>query len=507
MAMGPSKKTRLRRRTLALWGAVLVLAVVPLTAAAAQQDPFDAPRRYIERVMAERGLASVSVAVAKDGQVLWKESFGWADRERRIAATPHTMYSLASISKPITATGVMILAARGVVDLDAPINDYMGIGRLTGLAADAEGATVRRVLAHTSGLPLHYQFFYEDEATRPPPMDESISRYGIVTYPPGAQFQYSNIGYGVLDHLIFRASQRSYGEFLRRELFLPLGLTHTTVDIGPGLEEYAATRYDERQQPIPFYAFDHPGASAVFSSAHDLIRFGVFHLGHDVGGKAVLNAADRRRMQQLETPHAEPEGYGLGWFLADEFGHRKVWHTGSMPGVSTMLALYPDDDVAVVVLMNNLARDLRYSINQEIAASVIPGYAEARAAQSGGSDSGERAEERLPDYLVGRWEGTLRTWESEHPLTLEVQGDGDVHVRIDQQLTVLLNDATIVDGRLTGTFAGQIPTKDAMREPRHHVVLNLRLEGGRLYGQASAQTYSSRNYYALTSYAELTRGR
>ena len=116
--------------------------------------------------------------MARNGAILWEEGFGWADRENRVPATEHTMYSLASISKPITATGVMVLKEQGKLDLDRPINDYLGAAKLKAWIGDAAEATVRRVANHNSGLPLHWHFFYEDETYGRPSMDETILRYG-----------------------------------------------------------------------------------------------------------------------------------------------------------------------------------------------------------------------------------------------------------------------------------------------------------------------------------------
>src|SRR5690348_8075895 len=118
--------------------------------------------------MVEHCIPSLVVAVAKGNTVLWEEGFGWADRERRIAATPHTLYSLASISKPITATALMILKERGVLNLEHPINHYLGERKLHARVGNIDEATVRRVANHTSGLPLHSQFFYQDEPDLPP---------------------------------------------------------------------------------------------------------------------------------------------------------------------------------------------------------------------------------------------------------------------------------------------------------------------------------------------------
>jgi CubicO group peptidase (beta-lactamase class C family) len=469
-------------------------------------------RATIASVMAERGLASIAVAAAQGGEVVWEEAFGWANREERIRATPHTLYSLASISKPISATGLMILEERGAVDVDRPVDDYLGGARLSGVGGDASRATVRRVMAHTAGLPLHYQFFYEGAGYAPPARAETIRRYAIVAHPPGTEFLYSNLGYGIVDHVISQASGRSYEDFMRSEVFVPLGLTRTSVGLPPSLAPYAAVRYGSENRPVPFYDFDHPGASAVWSSAHDLVRFGLFHLGHvPEGGRRILSEQTVHEMQRQETPDGGT-GYGLGWFMEEEAGYRKAWHTGSMPGVSTMLALYPELDIAVVVLLNNLARDLRVSISQDIVAALDESYAQALAAAraedgggGGGSGGGGGGGFRPPSSLVGEWAGTLRTWEREIPMRVTVAADGDVHVAVEGQLEAVLNGAGFSGGRLQGRYAGRIPTPDVMRWPLHSVALDLKLEGDRLWGQASAQTEADPTYYSLASFVDLRR--
>lgn len=241
-----SRETGLRRHRLIL--AVILLALVLAPSYGVATDRWDSVRALIRQTMTGAKPPSISVAVAHGGTIIWEESFGWADREKMIAATPQTMYSLASISKPITATGLMTLVERGAIDLDKPANEYLGTAKLTGLAGDATGATVRRVLSHTAGLPLHYQFYYSNKDYRPTSNDETIARYGILVNPPGDVYQYSNLGYGILDHIIARASGMDYTDYLRTQVFIPLGMTRTSVGIAPGLEPYAAQRYDSRQR-------------------------------------------------------------------------------------------------------------------------------------------------------------------------------------------------------------------------------------------------------------------
>lgn len=125
---------------------------------------FNRVRSKIQELMLKNQLPSVAVAVAQHGKIVWEQGFGWADREQLHPATADTMYSLASISKPFTATAVMTLVKQGKLELDAPANDYLGAAKINGLAGDASEATVRRLLNHTSGMPLHWQFVYVNES-------------------------------------------------------------------------------------------------------------------------------------------------------------------------------------------------------------------------------------------------------------------------------------------------------------------------------------------------------
>ncbi len=166
----------------------------------------------------------------------------------------------------------------------------------------------------------------------------------------------------MLDYVIARTSGQTYDDFMRQEVFVKLGLTHTSVGIGPGLEPYEAIRYDDDTgAPIPPYDFDHPGASAVYSSAHDLVRFGMFHLkDHLADQRAILTDASIDEMHRA-TVAAEGDlagsGYGVGWFSRDRAdGYRVVSHSGGMPGVATILDLVPAEDIAVVVLSNGGGR-------------------------------------------------------------------------------------------------------------------------------------------------------
>jgi CubicO group peptidase (beta-lactamase class C family) len=231
------QRGRIRRvMRLCCLSAMMVLSAFSLSA----QDRFDGVRASIRKRIIDGATPSVAVAVAQHGRIIWEEGFGSANREERIPATENTMYSLASISKPITATGLMTLVQAGKIDLDKPINDYLGDAKLKARVGDASEATVRRVANHSSGLPLHYQFFFSNEPYRKPSYDETILRYGNLVTIPGEHYQYSNLGFGIIGYVLSRASEESYSDFMREAVFLKLGMTHTSVGIGPGLEQFQA---------------------------------------------------------------------------------------------------------------------------------------------------------------------------------------------------------------------------------------------------------------------------
>jgi len=307
----------------------ILLFTVPILAA----DQFASVRDSIRVQLVQRQVPSVAVAVAKGDKIIWEEGFGWANREKRIPASEHITYSLASISKPISATALMTLVKAGKIDLDKPINDYLGSAKLRARVGDVREATVRTVANHSSGLPLHYQFFYEDEPSRPPSPDETILRFGNLLTIPGEHYQYSNLGFGILGYVISRVSGKTYSDFMREEVFLKLGMTRSSVYISPALTEFQAVRYGTDGLPIPPYEFDHAAASAVYASAHDLVRFGMFHLKTHLAEQATILPDSLIDEMQKPTMKTGPEDhYGIGWSISDRSGYHVVSHTGGCPG-------------------------------------------------------------------------------------------------------------------------------------------------------------------------------
>ena len=482
----------------------------------------------IKRELTEHSIPSIAVAAAQNGEFVWEEAFGWADRENRVRATPHTPYSLASISKPITSTALMTLVDLGKIDLDNPANSYLGEAKLKAVEGSAADATIRRVANHTSGLPLHYQFFYADEPYSRPSMDETIRRYANLVRKPGERVQYSNLGYGVLDYIISRLSGRSYSSYMREAVFIPLGMFRSSVDLTPELAPYQAVRYGGDGVRYPFYDFDHPGGSAIYASAHDLVRFGMLHAGCLMSDqRQILSAAALGSMQiptsQLSTSAPDDRaGFGIGWHSeTDDEGVRLISHGGGMGGVSTTLLVVPQHHVVVAALANSSC-GVPGRAAEEMLAVMLPEFgARRKAARDAKSAEREKQQAaagktvfRPSKELTGEWKGAVETYNGSIPLTLRFKSTGDIHLQLGSQLKALVNDVKFHEGDLQGVFVGNIGTEDASRRP-YRLHLDMKMRGNILNGCVIAVTHleqgeggasGKRMGNALSYAVTLTRG-
>ncbi|UCF04953.1 MAG: beta-lactamase family protein [bacterium] len=470
-------------------------------------------RSKITAVLDSTGVASITVAVARDGKIVWEEGFGWANREERVEATPHTMYHLASVSKSFTATGLMVLVERRLIDLDRPANEYIGEAKLTAFAGSADEATVKRILFHTAGLPMYWNIFEVGGQYRPPDMGESIKRYGILVTAPGERYCYSNFGYGILDHIITNVSGTDYADFMKKEVFGPLGMTRTSVLVDSSMVEHVARMYDGKHQPLGPCDFDHRGASAVLSSAHDLVRYGMFHLKERIPEQTPILREETIDRLHRETDPQLPElketiGFEclLGSFGAlDIGGYRIDVCTGSMPGASSRLALVPSENLVTVVLCNEMSIDL-WEIEKAILGAMLPGFSEACE-----SEIGHRREESgistvPPEYFVGSWTGDITTYTGAQPVKLRFSSTGEIDMTINGRAAPLLTIKTPLGemgfrGDLfKGLFMSSIDTPDAARSP-HVVLVEVLYRDGRLTGYAAAVAMNKR--YCLPYWMEL----
>ena len=335
---------------------LVLLSPVSLLAQApsGQKPDFSALRHEVQLKIANGDVPGLAVGVASGGRILWEEGFGWADAENQIHATENTPFFMAPVTKSITATAVMRLNELRKVSLNKPVNDYLGQEKVYSPMWNPRGATVRRLLSHTSGVTTFARSCSPGESSC---IDEEIERYGILFWPPGEVFDYSNLGYGILGDVVARTSGQSLSAYLQNAIFDPLGMHHCGLELSGSLTKIAAAQYNEKTHVRASMSkvSGHPGASSVRCSAHDLLLFGMFNLKDDLKAHPVLTSADIDEMHQAQSNTNSRNGlqYGLGWWISDQSGYQIICAQGGTSNAYALLAIVPAKDAAIVVVANS----------------------------------------------------------------------------------------------------------------------------------------------------------
>jgi serine beta-lactamase-like protein LACTB len=335
--------------------------VILFAATAFAQDAKIAPEKQthieaaVARFMAANKIPGVSVAVIEHNAYEWSAGFGRADLENFVPATSQTLYRLASISKPITATATMQLWQQHKLDLDAPVQKYC-----PSFPEKDATITTRQVLGHLGGI-RHYKVGSQDDPeygnTRH--FDDTVQS-GLKFFAadplvakPGTEFHYSTQGFTLVACALEGASGEKYVDYVNKNIFQPSGMSHTRAD-----DRFVLIPYRTR-----FYHKDESGEirnADFLDSSYKIAGGGWLSSADDMASFAVALLTDRLVLRptrdlmwtSLKTADGKVTDYGLGWGLGKEFGAPDVGHGGGQQGTSTFLLMVPDRQSAVVVLMN-----------------------------------------------------------------------------------------------------------------------------------------------------------
>lgn len=299
-----------------------------------------------------RGIPGLALAVAVDGKLVYSEGFGCADLEERVPAWPTTKFRIGSISKPLTAVGLMQLVEAGKVDLDAPVQKYVP-------SFPDKGAviTVRMLAGHLGGI-RHYK---DDEFTIDKHYANVLDGLKIfeddrLVSAPGARFSYSSYGFNLLSAVVESVSGEDFLVYMQGHVFGPLGLAHTVADQNTQIVEQRSRFYEiPKDGPVenaPFVDNSYKWAGGGFlSTAEDLVRF-----ASALQQPGFLKADTLQTMfTSQKTTAGEETGYGIGWFVhKSQSGKLQYEHAGGSVGGTSQLIVYPDSHV-VVALVTNLS--------------------------------------------------------------------------------------------------------------------------------------------------------
>jgi CubicO group peptidase (beta-lactamase class C family) len=428
---------------------------------------------------------SIAIAVARGGKIVWERAFGKSDIERQQAATPNTPYFIASISKTITATALMRLAAQKKVDLDQPVNTYLRGAKITSPMWDVSQVTLRRLANHTAGLATYAHDCLVDDSVCDPSPVTAIRRYGVAVWKPGEVFDYSNLGYGILGEVVAQVSGTDLDGALRRLVFAPLGMSACSV--GPDLTQKKgqAPRYAIGAPPLKksVKRSSTPGASGVYCSAHDLAMFGVFHLkDHAALQQRILSDEAISEMQEPSLDPKERQQYGRAWWIQkDLHGYHGVLAQGGTNDAMAYLQLIPSEDIAVAVLVNTYIDGA--AIVDEVLAALLPEYKKSLAVAASVSappPAPQPPPAEVPPEMVGSWTGFVGTYKGKVPLTVTVDATGHLMAKLAEQPEVSVARARFGNNVLRWSMAGSLGVDG---EP-FTLGMKLYFRGGLLVGDA-----------------------
>ena len=335
----------------------------------------------LARAAYEKGGLSGAWLYAENGGIVSKGAMGFRDPGNTLPVTEDTIFQLASISKTVTGTAVMLAVRRGFLGLDDKIIQYFP--ELTAY----EGVTVRNLLTHTAGVPDYFDdmdwFFRIWREEKRVPGNDEIIRFLCETkekpsFAPGEKIEYSNTGYNLLALLVERLSGVPYEEFLQKNIFEPAGMTSTRCchirRDGIPFENFARATVFEDGKYVADTDSEAYGEVVAFDGLNgdDYVYTNIFDMlawDRALREEKVLTLAEQ---QLMYTPgklnnggkavydEEEDLGYGFGWATGnDEKIGLIVSHSGGMPGVATWFERFIDADSVLVLLLNRDVEEYR----------------------------------------------------------------------------------------------------------------------------------------------------
>ena len=313
---------------------------------------------FIRQELAAKGIPALSIAVVAEGQEAWSKGYGLSDPATGRPVTPNTVYRVASVSKLFTALTAMQQVEQGLLDLDAPITDWLTEFRPHNPFGNP--ITLRQLLSHQSGLvrepPVEHYF----DATSPA-LDatvESLNNTSLILAPE-SRTKYSNAAVSVAGFAIEKAVGTAFIEHAQAALIDPMGLQQTSfnprADLRDSLGIGYMWRYDTAEfTEAPVFELGIGPAANLYTSVRDLGQFINTLFAIRRGERPdILSAESLNEMWTVQfNQDSMANGFGLGFSLSRQQGHRRVQHAGVMYGYATRVYALPDESIGVAVVAN-----------------------------------------------------------------------------------------------------------------------------------------------------------
>jgi CubicO group peptidase (beta-lactamase class C family) len=328
----------------------------------------------LAKIVAERGIVGASVALVDHGKVVLAKGYGRTALTAGVPVTPETMFQVGSVTKQFASACILLLAQDGKLSVEDKVAKFFP--NLT----DAQNITLLDLMSHQSGYPDYYPLdFVDARLLKPASADEIISRYagGRLDFPPRTRYSYSNTGFIILGRVVERVSGRSFGEFLKRRILDPLGMTHSVLDPEPGAAglarghiSFSLAPLEATTQEVKSWLY---AAGGLASTPSDLVRWNL----------AILEGRVLKPefYKIMTTPRPLADGrmtrYGCGVAINTRpDGELTLSHSGAVSGFLAENIVLPRTKSSVVVLINSEEPGAMSALRSKLLSALLPEYAE-----------------------------------------------------------------------------------------------------------------------------------
>lgn len=312
--------------------------------------------RQIPGLLEKYEVPGLVIAVLQADRPVYQKAFGYADLKTKRKFTVDTYCRMESISKSVTAWGVMTLVSKGLVDLDQPVQKYLKEFKFPQSDFPEDRITVRQLLNQTSGMPLGVIGVRYGPAEPKPSLKESLAENAVAFANPGESFSYSNVNYHLLELLIEEVTGESFENYMQREVLIPARMTRATFEYSPEFEPPLATGYTVDGSEIPPYVYPEKGAGGLFATLPDIVSF-LQTQSHVADSVLPLPLKEQMHSKQVEVPGLYGQAfpyYGFGHFIEElPNGKLAVSHGGQGSGWMTHFHLIPETGDGIVILTNS----------------------------------------------------------------------------------------------------------------------------------------------------------
>lgn len=329
----------------------------PQVSANADASNIAALETKFEQRRAALNVVGASLAVVKDGKVIFSKGFGYRDLEKKTPVTTNTLFAIGSSSKAFTALTVLMNAERGKLSLEDSPKKFLPYFKINDPETDTK-ITVRDLLRHSSGVSRTDLAWMSGVLNR----EETIRVLADAkpTAKLGETFQYQNLMFVAAGEIVAKTSGKAWEKVVEDEIFKQLGMTNSNLSVPQTLQskdfakgyEYRSDTKQTRFLPMRTLSAIAP-AGAINSSADDMAKWLLFLTNKgELNGKRLISAQSFDEWTKPQMKIGGKTAYALGWFTGEKNGSKVIQHGGNIDGFSAQVAFYPEHNLGFVVLTN-----------------------------------------------------------------------------------------------------------------------------------------------------------